>query len=284
MSKKKSRSRPRSQSSKKTEQRSLVDVVVPFFGDVEFVEAAIQSVKEACGDISYKLIVVDNGSPDQVGREVFRKLEENGIEFRKIWLKNNMGYPGGVNAGVHAGDSPLVFILTADVVMDPGSIAHAVAEMDDPNIGVVGCKLIFPPGSQYGTEGMIQHAGLAMDLSANIFHIFLGWSADHPKVNIRREMYAITGAAFMTRRSLFLKVEGLNTLYGAGTYEDMEYCVRMKELGRKIVYAPKVSGTHHVGGSMVAGANKGGFALEQNKQLFMARCGRALEWDEWRYW
>lgn len=281
MSKRKSRSRRKSQSSK---PKPLVDIIIPFFGDIEFAEKAAMCVDEACDDIPYRITMVDNGSPNQVGRELFGKLKEQGLEFREHWLKRNMGFPGGVNAGMHIGNAPLLFILTADVVMDPLSIKHAVKEMDDPDVGIVGAKLIFPEGSPHGAEGKVQHAGLAMNLPGQVFHIFIGWSADHPKVNIRREMYAVTGAAFMTRRNLFRKIGGFDTAYGLGTFEDVEYCVRLRHLGKKVIYNPLVSGTHHVGGATVAGANAGGFALQQNQQLFRARNQHALEWDEWRHW
>jgi len=258
--------------------------VIPFFGEVELAKKAIGSVPDACGDIAYNLIIVDNGSPGGIGRDLFEHLEQEEVDFKKIWLKQNQGYPGGVNAGVHAGDAPLVFLLTADVIMDPGSIAAAAQEMDDPEVGLIGCKLLFPKGSPHGQEGKVQHAGMAMDLAGNIFHIFIGWSADHPKVNIKRDMFAMTGAAFMTRRQIFMKVGGMSTLYGRGTYEDMEYCLHIRAAGKKVRYVPEVSGTHHVGGSIAFGSNPAGFALDQNRSLFQARMAWAFEWDEWRYW
>jgi GT2 family glycosyltransferase len=284
MSTDKSKKRQRSRSSNTKKPKALVDIIVPFYGEIELAKEAIASVPDACGDIAYNLIVVDNGSPENLGRELFEHLDQEGVEFRKIWLKQNQGYPGAVNAGVHAGSAPLVFILTSDVIMDPGSIAVAVREMDNPEVGVVGCKLLFPEETPHGEAGKIQHAGLAMNLNGQIFHIFIGWSADHPKVNIKRDMIAMTGAAFMTRRTLFLKVGGMATEYGLGTYEDVEYCMLVKAAKKKIRYVPEVSGTHHVGGSIAFGANPSGFALGQNQSLFEARMSWAFEWDEWRYW
>lgn len=281
MTKTKSRKRPRSQSSK---PKALVDIVVPVYGEIELAKDAIYSVPAACGNIAYNLIVVDNGSPDGGGRDLFDQLEQEEVDFKKVWLKQNQGYPGGVNAGVHAGSAPLIFILTADVVMDEGSIKAAIDEMDNPDVGVIGCKLRFPEGTTHGEAGKVQHAGLAMNLSGKIFHIFIGWSTDHPKVNIKRDMFAVTGAAFMTRRQIFMKLGGMNAQYGAGTYEDVEYCIQTRVAGKKVRYLPAASGTHHVGGSIAYGANPGGFALNTNESLFQSRMGWAFEWDEWRYW
>jgi len=227
------------------------------------------------------LIVVDNGTPNEKGRELFNELDESTV---KHWLKQNQGYPGAVNAGVNRGSAPLIFILTSDVVMEPGAIAEAVKEMDNPEVGVVGCKLIFPEGTPHGQAHTTQHAGICFNLAAKSFHIFLGWSKDHPKVNQRREMAAVTGAALMTRRNLWQKIGGLNMEYGGGTFEDLEYCFLIQALGKKVVYAPQVVGTHYVGGSIVQGAQKHGFALSKNESIFNSRIMGAIAWDEWRYW
>jgi len=168
--------------------------------------------------------------------------------------------------------------------MEPGTIAEAVKEMDDPEIGVVGCKLIFPEGTPHGQANTIQHAGICFNLAAKPFHIFLGWPKDHPKPNQRREMVAVTGAAFMTRRNLWQRIGGFNMEYGGGTFEDMEYCFVVQGLGKSVVYAPKVVGTHYVGGSIVHGAQRQGFNLIRNESIFRSRTMGAIAWDEWRYW
>jgi len=278
MSRKRSRKPQTSQSSK-----PLVNVVMPFYGEIDFVKRAVSHVSEACGSVPYELILVDNGTPNGAGAKLFKELRGQ-YKFKQIQLKVNQGYPGGVNVGVYAGSAPLIFIWTADVIMDPGSIEAAVKEMDDPDVGVVGAKLVFPEGSPHGPPGHIQHAGLAMNLSGDIFHIFIGWSSDNPRVNKRREMFAVTGAAFMTRRQIFMQIGGMNTVYGKGTYEDVEFCCHVRRAGKKVLWVPEISGTHYVGGSIKAGENGEGFALGPNRDLFRARMSWAFEWDEWRYW
>lgn len=261
--------------------RPLVDIVLPFYGEIGLARQTIAHVPEACGDIPYQLILVDNGTPNNLGRELFAELDNSVI---KHWLKINQGYPGGVNAGAHRGSAPLIFVLTSDVFMEPGSIAEAVKEMDDPEIGVVGCKLLFSEGTPHGQFDTVQHAGICFNLAAKPFHIFMSWSKDHPKVNQRREMAAVTGAALLTRRNLFMKTGGFSMEYGGGTFEDMEYCFAIRLLGKKVIYSPKVVGYHYVGGSIIQGAHKSGFNLTRNEAVFRSRVSGAIAWDEWRYW
>lgn len=264
-------------SSSSMAERPLVDVVVPVYGRVDLLQKCLEAFPAAIGEVPYRLIVVDDGTPDT---SVTDFLENYPLRARKLVMKENKGYPAAVNVGANHGVSPLIIVLTTDVIMQPNSLVELVKEMDDPEVGVVGCKLLFPKESTMGPPERIQHAGIAFGINARPFHIFLGWTPEHPKVNIRREMGAVTGACFITRRNVFAQLHGLNEVYGKGTYEDMEYCFLVRsEAKKKVIYAPKAWGYHYVGAS--AGQ---GYPLNRNASIFKANVGNQFEWDEWRYW
>lgn len=276
--------------------KNLLDIIVPIYGEWEMAERSIESIAEACLGMNdgYRVIVIDNGTPvwrDGEGNEInpadqaigIKDMLRNKDAFYR--LEENQGYPGGVNYGLQKGTAPLVLIWTADVVMTPGSVTEAVKRMDDPEIGVVGAKLLFPRDeSPHGPPGMVQHAGIAFDIEGRPFHILMGWPPDHPKVNQEREMAAVTGAWFLTRRELFAKTNGFPVIYGAGTFEDMDFCFSVREMGLKVLYCPTAWGYHYVGGSIRKGAHRPGFNLAMNSQIFRGRWAQALQWDEWKYW
>jgi GT2 family glycosyltransferase len=275
---------------------ALVDIIMPVFGEWAMLEKAIQSVEQACLGLEegYRIIVVDNGTPpwsNDQGQTILPGEQAGGTRdllrpqdgfFR---LEENQGYPGAINLGVSKGSSPLILIWTADVVMQPGSITEVVKVLDDPKVGVAGVKLLFPiDESPHGPPGMVQHAGIAFDIEGSPYHIFIGWRSDHPKVNKQREVAAVTGALLMTRRSLFEGLGGFQTIYGKGTYEDMDYCFACREQDYKVIYCPTAWGYHYVGGSIRHGAGKSGFALHVNATIFKGRWTHMLQWDEWMYW
>jgi GT2 family glycosyltransferase len=96
-------------------------------------------------------------------------------------------------------------------------------------------------------------------------------------------MSAVTGACFITRRSLWKEIGGFFEGYGKGTFEDMEYCFAVRRRGAKVIYTPLAVGYHLVNGSRLNGAGEG-FALSDNEQLFRMRNRDLLNWDEWRFW
>ena len=302
-SKRKKTRKKKSQYQKKPEQRQikpkhLIDIVMPIFGEFALAARAIKRVQAACAPLQgheYRLIVVDNGTPDWISQDEQKKITPETmaepiieqIRGQDLFyrLEQNIGYPGGVNDAVSKGRSPLILILTADVFMEPGSINEMVRAMDNGDLGVCGPKLLFPTEieSPHGPGGTIQHAGLAFNIQGKPYHVFIGWSADHPKANIRRDVAAVTGACFMTRRNLWNQIGGFDTRYGLGTFEDLDYCFAIRSGGKGVYYIPEAVGYHLVNGARLQGANQSGFNLPMNEVIFRGKWAHMLAWDEWRY-
>ncbi|MHA2135900.1 MAG: glycosyltransferase [Candidatus Thorarchaeota archaeon] len=276
---------------------ALIDITLPVYGEWALAEKALAAIPAAAEGVQggYRVIVVDNGTPSFM-MEDDQTLVEPAIQSEKVKemlrpqdqfvrLDDNVGYPMGQNEAAKRGRSPLILIMTADVVLEPGAITAMVKEMDNPEVGVVGPLLVFPEESPHGPAGMVQHAGICFGIRGTPFHIFMGWNPDHPKVNQRRDkMLALTGACFMTRRNLWDALGGFQDVYGAGTFEDMDYCFGVRSLGGLVVFNPEARGTHFVGGSIKQGANQPGFPLNINSTIFKGRWAKLLAWDEWAYW
>ncbi len=279
----------------------LVDVVVPVYGEWGFLANSISRIAGAFdgSEILYRTIVVDNGTPaweqrdedgepngviidpEEQAAPIKDLLRKEDIFFR---LEENVGYPGALNAAVARGNSPLIIVLTADVFMEPGSFTELVKEMDNPEVGVVGPLLRFPMDeSPNGPPGGVQSAGIAFDIQGDPYHIFIAWSPENRRVKVRREMQGITGACFITRRTLWESIGGMSDVYGAGTYEDMEYCFQTRARDMKVVFQPAAEGFHYVGGSVMAGAGKGGFPLGINSTIFKGRWAQHLQWDAFKW-
>jgi GT2 family glycosyltransferase len=174
-------------------------------------------------------------------------------------------------------------MLNSDVILDPGSIEKMVADFDHPEIGVVGMKLRFPELKEHlhgqDDAGKIQHVGLATSIRGDFYHLFIGWDLDHPKVNAVRKVLAVTGAALMTRRSLWIKVKGFNPVYGFGTYEDVEYCLAVQAIDKEVIVEIDATGIHFT--NATAKEYNIGYPLQQNNMLMKSRWGSSYPWTSW---
>lgn len=281
--------------SRAEEARAAVDldVVIPAFGRVDLVKRCLEAVVKACTGLYYSVILVDDKGPEELE---YGQIRDFGLGSKVRILRNlkRMGFPYSVNRGVGRQGSELILILNTDVELDEDCVRLMISEFEaDPKLGIVGPMLIFHPDSKFGPPGKVQHAGLMVDIAGEIQHANIGWSVDNPKVNEKKFVQAVTGACLMTRRAVWNQIVSFyassgdptggafNSVYGTGTYEDVEYCFAARGNGWRVVYLPTARATHLVGASSVGA---GGFELDRNRLIFRARCGHMLAWDEWRFW
>lgn len=267
-----------------------LDIIIPVYGRPDLLEKCLASIEATKGDLSCYLILVDDCGPNQPElKEIYHSL--NG-HSRVVYHEANQGFARTVNDGIAKGSAPLVLLLNSDIEFKPGCLQAMVAEFDNPQVGVVGPKLLFPEGSPNGPAGTVQHAGLCINFNGQLIHANIGWSADHPRVNERRVMQAVTGACLMVRRDALKKVHQayrqagdptggpVNEVYGKGTFEDAELCFAVRSIGLDVVYTPAAEAYHYVSASA---AQSGGYPLQRNEMIFNARCGQLLVWDEWLF-
>lgn len=270
-----------------------LDVIIPVYGRAALLQKCLDNLRIAGDGLNIKTVLVDDAGPEQ---EALGKLYGllNGTG-RVIRNRQNLGFPKSVNIGLGAGNAPLVLVLNTDIELEPDCIKAMMAEFDDLRVGIVGPKLLFPRNSTdpHRPAGKIQHAGIAVNFAGQVIHANIGWSADHPKVNERREVQAVTGACLMARRATLNQVLAnyrkggdptpgpFNEVYSPGTYEDIELCFAARAAGWQVVYSPKAVAFHYVGASALGGGK--GFPIARNELIFRARCGNMLMWDEWRW-
>lgn len=270
---------------KQARPAALLDIIIPVYNRFDLLEKCIASIPLAANNISYRIIVIDNGSDKKDADEFYGRTSNITV----IRNKNNIGFPAACNQGMRRGYSPLLFFLNSDIILSENSIKLLVNDMDIKDVGVIGMKLVFPndaEGLKQDTinrpAGKIQHIGISTNIRGEVFHIFLGWSADHPKVNMMREVYCVTGAALMTRRNLYQQVGGFWEGYGRGTYEDIDYCITIRNLGYNILVNPDAVGIHYAGAT--AEKYQLGYDLNNNRLLFERRWGDKLTWTEWLHY
>jgi GT2 family glycosyltransferase len=263
---------------KKKITKTLVSIIIPVHRRFDLLGECLKALPDAFDDIAYEVIMIDNASPTDEAKSFYEKWKKH----RVIRNKENLGFPKACNRGANVSKSPLLFFLNSDVLMHPGSGKLLVDVMDDPQIAVCGMKLLFPDEDDRGLQGppgKVQHVGLSTNIRGHMSHHLIGWSSDNPRVNQVRDVYAVTGAAMMTRKEHFRKLGGFFEGYGMGTYEDADYCLTCRDLGYNVIVEPKAVGIHYTGAT--SRAYNLFHPLQQNQMIFMQRWQQKLMWTEW---
>lgn len=267
-----------------------LDIIIPVYGQPELLAKCLASIEATKGDIKARLILVDDCGPEQDKLKViYQSLNGNSALIRNT---QNSGFAYTCNTGVNRGNAPLILLLNSDVELKPDCLWYMVTQFTLDNVGIVGPKLLFGD-NRWQHEGKVQHAGIAVNWHGQHIHVNLGWSADHPKVNERREMQAVTGACLMVRRKIWKEIHAqyksfgdpttgaLNEIYQKGVFEDVELCYATRALGYKVVYQPKAEALHYVGASVTAAGEA--YPIQRNELIFKARCGHLLAFDDYKY-
>jgi GT2 family glycosyltransferase len=108
-----------------------------------------------------------------------------------------------------------------------------------PEIGAVGARLLLE-------DGRLQHGGVAFE-GGLPGHPYYGWPGDAAgyanSLKIARNLLAVTGACLMTPSELFAEVGGLSVTYPIN-YNDVDYCLKVRGSGHRVVYDPDLVMRH----------------------------------------
>jgi GT2 family glycosyltransferase len=204
-----------------------------------------------------EVIVVDNASTDGSADIV----EARAPLARIIRNRMNRGFAAAVNQGVRASSSPLVLLLNPDAVLET-SLHDLVRAFDSPDVAAAG-------GSLRGTSGEWQRGFNVRSFptpSVLVLEALLAnrvWPGN--PVNRRYRMLDLepqreqdvdqpAGAFLMFRRKTWEELGGLDEAFHPLWFEDVDFCLRIRQAGGRIRYIPG-SVARHSGGHSVKAAS-----------------------------
>lgn len=272
----------------------VIDVVVTTAGRFDVLETCLNAVYREAQNVPISLTIIDNASPAEEriqNNHLFDywtdKDPAGNITFLSKRLQQNVGFPGASNEGARAGKSSLIMFLSDDVELFEDTLKKIVDDFQTvENLGILGIKLMFPPTSTSPTRpaGKVQHIGVSLNINGDPVHPLVGWSPTHLKTNISRDVWAVTGACYTIRRDAFTKTGGFDKIFGKGTFEDIDLCLKVRQLGYRIYVDTNAQAYHYVGAT--AEKRKEPFPLQENKMIFHSRwlSSGLMIWDEGSYW
>ena len=187
----------------------------------------------ASPDPSREIIVVDNASID----DSVAKIRAYGERITLVESPVNRGFAGGMNVAARQATGDVLVLLNPDARPEAGWADALRAAFEDPTVGVVGCKGLYP-------DGRIQHMGGRID-PANAYATHLGaGEVDHGQYDAVRDVDFVSGFALATRRSLWNSLGGLCEEFFPAYYEEIDYCYRARRLGLRVIMAPAARVLH----------------------------------------
>ena len=211
--------------------------IVHYEGErIDLLRACITSILEKSTYPNYEIVVVDNGDLRPDLKEWLRG------KARTITYKAaTFNLAEKINLGARHATGEHLILLNDDIrVIAPDWIEQMLQYSQQPEVGAVGAKLLFP-------NGRIQHAGIVL-LQGDPGHAYY----NHPNDDVGyflsavvpRNYIAVTGACTMTRREIFLSVGGYSEEFPLN-FNDVDYGMKLRENGYRTVYVPEAELFHY---------------------------------------
>ncbi|AOS44960.1 Putative teichuronic acid biosynthesis glycosyltransferase TuaC [Lacunisphaera limnophila] len=226
--------------------RLPVTIVIPTRDRLHLLQECVELLEETVDWRHVKLVIVDDHSRDADAVRYLELIQQR-TDLRCVVVRPAdraapFNYSHLVNlAGPHL-DTPLVLHLNNDVnALEPGWLEEMATWFLQPDIGVVGAKLIYPDRTLNHTGIIIgPHGGLADTPFAKLP------PAEVPVVwhEAAREVSAVTGACLLTRTDLYRELGGFDEPDFGVAYNDVDYCLRVRAAGRRVIYTPQAKLMH----------------------------------------
>ena len=219
----------------------LVSIVISTRDKVHLLRACIESLSRTTYP-SYEIVLIDNNSQEQETKAYFDTLRQEHPHIRIIEYPHPFNYSAINNFGIRQARGEVIILLNNDTeLLTPDWIEIMLGYAQQRRVGAVGVKLLYP-------NGTIQHAGVILGLGGVAGHSHKYYPADHFGYGARLRTVcnysAVTAACMMFRRDVWQQAGGLDERL-AVTFNDVDFCLRIRTLGYDIVYTPQVQLLHH---------------------------------------
>ncbi len=210
----------------------MINIIIVTYNAKDKLKRCLESVEKYTKGISYLLTIVDNHSTD--GTFEFLKNYKKG-NIKVINTKKNLGFCGGANFALRNTHNKFIVLLDDDAEASRGWLTRLYKSIkNEPNVGIVGCKINFPNNRIHCADYRVKRFQL------------VGWNEiDGGQRDYIRECDALIGPCWLMRRDLIENVGYFDERFFPSRHEDIDYCLRARLAGYKIIYNGRAKVIHH---------------------------------------
>lgn len=225
----------------KVKGNPLVSIIIPTKDHIDLLETCISSIINKSTYSNYEIVLVENNSIKQETFAYYEMLSEKYEQVKIVTWENEFNFSKIINFGAKHSLGDYLLLLNNDTeVITDNWIELMLGHAQRPEVGAVGVRL-------YYKDNTIQHAGLCVT----------GTVAGHLNRALPEGMYgyfalsdatqnlsAVTAACLMSSRKDFEEVSGFTEELTVA-FNDVDYCLKLRENNKLIVYTPEVELYHY---------------------------------------
>ena len=252
-----------------------VSIVIPTNGqrrevryrDTVLVEHCVRSIVETSTYSNFEIVCVADASTDPAVTAALAEIA--GKRLHIVPYEEEFNFSAKVNLGAERSQGSLLLLLNDDMeVKTPNWIERMAMYAKLPGVGAVGGRLLWE-------DGRLQHVGVQFE-GGLPGHPYRGYSGDFKGYAhgtcLAQNLLAVTGACVMTPATVFRGAGGFDTGLPVN-YNDVDYCLKLRAGGLRVVYDPDTLMYHFESSSRSSDVE------EWEKRELVARWGSVTEPD-----
>lgn len=201
----------------------------------------LQSIKSTVINLTYEVIVLDNGSLD----DSVKTVRERFPEVKVIENKQNLGFAKANNIGLSMMRGKYAVLLNTDTILKEKAIKNVVDFMDkNAEVGICGVQLLNEDGSRQNSIANIPNLMTELTNKSLLRRLF-------PKIYLGKghrfsepvEVESVIGACMVVRRDAIEKIGYLDEDYFF-FLEETDWCLRFRKNGWKVFHNPHAEVFH----------------------------------------
>jgi len=225
----------------------LISFVILTWNSEKIIRKCLKSISNKCNqeNIVYKIYIIDNGSSDRTVKFIQDFSRKLPIELTK--LDSNRGTTFSRNIGLKRCEGKIICILDSDTEIKSGSIRKIVSLFQDKTIGIVAPRLVLPDGTiQNSVKKFPSLLNKMLKIPKIIFKIKIkdyDFYDGFPFHCVTDVDTAISACWFLKRK--LIEEIGMFDEKIFYSPEDIDFCLRVKKINKRIVYYPYFTTLHY---------------------------------------
>lgn len=220
----------------------LVSLLIPTRDGYDILRQCIESILAKTTYANYEILVLNNQTTCERTLQYFGEIacRDN---VRIVDYDFPFNYSAMNNFGVRQARGAIIGLVNNDIeVISPGWLEEMVSQAARPEIGCVGAKLYYP-------NDTVQHAGVVLGLGGVAGHSHKHFPRSEPgyfyRLNLVQNYSAVTAACLLVRKSVFEEVGGLDEENLKVAFNDVDFCLKVRDAGYRNLWTPYAELYHH---------------------------------------
>ncbi len=213
----------------------LVSVIIPNKDHHKDLDLCIRTMITKGTYENLEFVVVENNSTEAETFSYYKKLQKEFPQVRVVTWTREFNYAAINNFGVsYAKGEYLLFLNNDTELIAENFVEEMLGFCQREDVGIVGAKLLYQ-------DDTIQHAGVVVGFGGVAGHTFIGLhkaeNSYFHRAMCAQDYSAVTAACMMSKKQVFCQVGGFSEEF-AVAFNDIDYCMKVRALGKLVVFAP----------------------------------------------